>query len=113
MNGVKAFQRESHQYSINYVPVELDFGTGTKDLHWDEEGFFNYELMEGRTSISRGAWVSSTTIASMRDLGYDTVELPTDNIPEPVSITIVSALLGVLVIYRRKTGSDRSSQCPF
>ncbi|MBY5933691.1 hypothetical protein KUV51_11825 [Tateyamaria omphalii] len=52
------------------IPIETDFGPGTAGGHWDEALFEN-ELMTG--FIDDGAFLSVMSIASLEDLGYDTV----------------------------------------
>ena len=53
------------------VPVEQDGGPGTRDSHWDEETFDN-EIMTGYLNNSDN-YLSDMTVASIEDLGYDTV----------------------------------------
>jgi hypothetical protein len=66
------------------VPLEQDGGQGTIESHWDEETF-DAELMTGylntSTSISFDVWItgddlSDMTLASLEDLGYDTLWSP-------------------------------------
>jgi len=74
------------------VPVEGDFGPGTRDAHWDEQTFFN-ELMTG--FLNSGANtnpLSDLSIAAMGDLGYG-VELGSgDNyhLPRPLSADVAA-----------------------
>ncbi len=56
------------------VPVEQDGGPGTRDSHWDEETFAN-EIMTGYIDNSDN-YLSDMTVASLDDLGYDTVWTP-------------------------------------
>ena len=58
------------------VPVEQDGGQGTRDSHWDEETFDN-EIMTGYINNSDN-FLSDMTVASLDDLGYDTVWTPPD-----------------------------------
>jgi Leishmanolysin len=51
------------------VPVEEDFGLGTRLSHWDEETF-DEELMTGFISLGKENPLSIMTIGSMEDLGY-------------------------------------------
>ena len=51
--------------------VETDGGAGTALGHWDEESFGN-ELMTGIID-SDGTYVSDMTIASLEDMGYETI----------------------------------------
>ena len=57
--------------SVTSIPLETDFGPGTNDAHWDEDDLDN-ELMTG---ISEAAGVvmpiSTITIGSLMDLGYE------------------------------------------
>ncbi|MFP6771902.1 MAG: leishmanolysin-related zinc metalloendopeptidase [Alphaproteobacteria bacterium] len=46
-------------------------GPGTRDSHWDEDAFGN-ELMTGYINNSDN-YLSNITIASLEDLGYDTI----------------------------------------
>ena len=55
---------------IGYVPVEEGYGVGTALAHWDEETFGN-ELMTG--IIDGSNYISDMTIASLEDLGYETI----------------------------------------
>ncbi len=57
-----------------FIPVELDGGLGTADGHWDE-GWAGgaTELMTG--FLNTPAFVSATTVASFRDIGYTTVDV--------------------------------------
>jgi Leishmanolysin len=50
------------------VPIEEDFGPGTRLFHWDEETF-DEELMTGFIGTGRSP-LSIMTIGSMDDLGY-------------------------------------------
>jgi hypothetical protein len=51
------------------VPVEGDFGPGTRLAHWDEATFGN-ELMTGFISLTGESPLSDVTAGSLRDLGY-------------------------------------------
>jgi hypothetical protein len=51
------------------VPVEEDFGPGTRFSHWDEETF-DEELMTGFISLKGDSPLSVITTGSMSDLGY-------------------------------------------
>jgi hypothetical protein len=53
------------------VPVEGNAeGPGTQDAHWDDDTFGN-EIMTGY--INDGNFMSPMTVASLEDIGYDTV----------------------------------------
>ncbi len=66
--GLAAYRAEFDP-SADFVPVELDFGPGTADAHWAETwaGGPN-ALMTGFNDPP--LYISRTTIASFRDLGY-------------------------------------------
>ncbi len=52
------------------IPVETEGGEGTAGGHWDEDVFVD-EIMTGYIDDSN--FVSEMTIASLEDMGYDTV----------------------------------------
>ena len=52
------------------IPVETNGGPGTAGGHWDE-ALFGSEIMTG--FVDPDAFVSDMTIASLEDMGYDTV----------------------------------------
>ncbi|WP_422028604.1 leishmanolysin-related zinc metalloendopeptidase [Roseovarius sp.] len=56
--------------SLTGVPVETDGGSGTAGGHWDE-ALFDQELMTGY--VDDGSYISVMTIATLEDMGYDTV----------------------------------------
>ena len=56
--------------SLSGVPLETDGSSGTAGGHWDE-ALFDEELMTGY--IDDGSYVSVMTIATLEDMGYDTV----------------------------------------
>ena len=56
------------------VPVEGNIGPGSDDSHWDDEIFGN-EIMTGYINNSDN-YLSNMTVASLDDLGYDTVWTP-------------------------------------
>ena len=56
------------------VAVEQDGGAGTRDSHWDDQTFGN-EIMTGYININDN-YMSDMTIASLEDLGYDTIYQP-------------------------------------
>lgn len=67
--------RDEFDRSAAFVPVELDGGPGTRDGHWDEWwAGGEREVMTGW--IDYGAFLSDTTIASFRDLGYEVALAP-------------------------------------
>jgi hypothetical protein len=58
------------------VPVEEDFGPGTRFSHWDEETF-DEELMTGFIGTGSSP-LSIMTIGSMDDLGYEVSNAPAE-----------------------------------
>ncbi len=58
------------------VPVEGNIGPGSDDSHWDDEIFDN-EIMTGYIDTDGSDnYLSDMTVASLEDLGYDTVWSP-------------------------------------
>ena len=57
-------------FDIRDVPLETHGGPGTAGGHWDEE-VFTTELMTG--FLDAGATMSLLSVASLEDMGYDTV----------------------------------------
>jgi hypothetical protein len=64
------YQRDFDEVTDLGVPVEQDGGAGTRDSHWDEETFDN-EIMTGYINMAN--YLSEMTVASLDDLGYETV----------------------------------------
>ncbi|HHK42138.1 MAG TPA: peptidase, partial [Planctomycetaceae bacterium] len=54
----------------NAVPVANTGGPGTRDGHW-RESIFGNELMTGYVGPGRSLPLSTVTIASLSDLGYE------------------------------------------
>jgi len=88
-NAVLAYNTEFADIAANDpnsasgVPVETDGGSGTAGGHWDDSTFDD-ELMTGY--ISESNYVSSMTVASLEDLGYETIwdaEDPAAPMPQP------------------------------
>lgn len=69
-NATLAYESDSGVVGAAGVPLEFEYGAGTNDSHWLEATFDN-ELMTG--IIDSQNVVSNMTIASLEDLGYDTV----------------------------------------
>lgn len=110
-NGVAAYNEEFSQAGA-FVPVELGGGSGTADGHWNEidNGAANtgivslitgqdlrFEIMTGW--LNGPLFISNLTIASIQDLGYDTIPL-TAVVPEPSAILI--SCLGLGLSLRRR-----------
>lgn len=109
--GVAAYNEEFAQAGA-FVPVELGGGQGTANGHWNEvdngaaaTGIVSLisgndlrnELMTGW--LNAPLFISNLTIASMQDIGYDTVALAV--VPEPSSILISGLGLGLIIRRRR------------
>lgn len=108
-HGVAAFNEEFGQ-SLTYVPVEDQGGSGTANAHWNE-GFSNAQtgiteaeapnrdmnqmLMTGW--LDNDPFLSQTTIASFKDIGYTVV-------PEPGTFALLG-FGGLLMIRRRRRDS--------
>jgi len=94
-NGLAAYRAEFDPGAL-FVPVELEFGDGTANAHWDEEwaGGFN-ALMTGFADPPE--MLTRTTLASFNDIGYQTVsfEQPAP-VPLPAAIWLMLAALGPL-----------------
>lgn len=110
-NGVAAYNEEFSQAGA-FVPVELGGGPGTADGHWNEvdNGAANtgivslitgqdlrFEIMTGW--LNGPLFISNLTIASIQDIGYDTIPL-TAVVPEPSAILI--SCLGLGLSLRRR-----------
>ena len=52
------------------VPVEMDGGSGTAGVHWDEM-VFRKEVMTGYVNADN--YISATSVAALEDMGYDTI----------------------------------------
>lgn len=66
-HGINAYRQLTKQQS-DHVPVEGDYGAGTRDAHWDEK-VFGDELMTGLISGAKRP-LSRLSIQSLVDLGY-------------------------------------------
>ena len=51
------------------VPVEMEGGSGTAGMHWDEE-IFGKEIMSSQLNVNNT--FSDLTVAALEDMGYDT-----------------------------------------
>lgn len=97
-NAVDAYRAEFDP-TASFVPVELDGRRGTRDAHWDETwaGGRN-ELMTG--FVEPPLFLSETTIASFRDLGYETSAKITV-IPLPSGMLLALGAFGLLAVLRK------------
>jgi hypothetical protein len=116
-NALATYRQEFiGQFAAAFVPVELGGGGGTANGHWDEvDGGVG---LTGRVSVLNGqdmrnelmtgwldspTFISNTTIASFRDIGYTTVS--TAVVPEAPTLPLAAAglpLLGLTVLARRR-----------
>ena len=64
-------------YSFNGVLVEMDGGSGTAGVHWDD-ALFGELLMTGYIDIANPGTptLSSMSIAALEDMGYETFYEP-------------------------------------
>jgi hypothetical protein len=69
-NGKMANVHWNAEGGTGELPVEGDFGPGTRLSHWDE-GTLNNELMTGFLNLGENP-LSRITAGSLRDLGYGT-----------------------------------------
>ena len=79
-NATQAYQasNDSNMDFMSWmgVPLENNGGPGTANVHWEENGPMSSALMSGY--LSPGSEVTATTVASMEDLGYETIYDPND-----------------------------------
>lgn len=90
--ALEAYRDEFDPFA-EYVPVELDGGPGTADLHWDESTFGN-ELMTG--FLDGPTRLSSVTLGSLEDIGYVTA------VPEPAIGLSTFGLVAFVVLGRSR-----------
>lgn len=96
-NGLEAYRAEFDP-TAEFIPVELDGGPGTRDSHWDENWAGGpLELMTGY--VDPPLFLSKTTIASFRDLGY-TAPYDMKPVPLPAGIWLGLAGFGVMGAFR-------------
>ena len=86
--AVAAYQSEFEIPDALGVPLESSGGAGTAGSHW-EDSIFNNELMTG--FIGEETFISATSIASLGDLGYETIWSP-DN-PNAAPPTFDSSMM--------------------
>lgn len=100
-NGLATYQAEFDPNAA-FVPVELEFGDGTADAHWDEEwaGGVN-ALLTGFADPPE--MLTLTTLASFNDIGYQTVTFDAPApIPLPAAIWMMLAAFGPLGLLARR-----------
>jgi hypothetical protein len=112
--ALAAWRTEFNQPAATYVPVELDGGVGTMDIHWNEvdggkdpTGFLDALSRDMRDEVMTGwiaenTFISRTTLGAFRDLGFTPV-------PEPRSVALGLSVtcLGVAFLRRRRCRSQR------
>ncbi|SHI06908.1 leishmanolysin-related zinc metalloendopeptidase [Marivita hallyeonensis] len=84
------------------VPVETDFGPGTAGGHWDEDTFTD-ELMTGFGGSAD--FTSAMTVASLEDLGYDTIfdiGMPSATMPQLGNFSAIGDKLVALLPTREQ-----------
>jgi hypothetical protein len=113
--ALATYQAEYNQPDADWVPVELEGGSGTANGHWNEANNggastgivdgqgrdMKFELMTGWLNVP--TYTSRTTAASFYDIGY-TVNLSA--VPEPAALALwllgVPLLAGVAARRRNK-----------
>ncbi len=82
-----SFDTSGDPTAADGVPVESDFGAGTRGGHWNDGAFepdgspdddqagFGNEIMTGFINGS-GNYLSDVTIAALQDMGYETIYAP-------------------------------------
>ena len=95
-----AVYRREFDPGASFIPVELGEGEGIDDVHWDEDwAGGRSELMTG--FVDEDEFLSDTSLASFRDLGYRTASLPAP-VPLPAALWLGLAGLGALAAARRR-----------
>lgn len=101
-NALAIYRREFDAFA-EFIPVDVDGGPGTQDVHWAEDWAGGpSELMTGFTDPDE--FVSATTIASFRDLGYRTVA----PIPTPASLPLALGGLALMSMAGRRGAAPRA-----
>lgn len=109
--------RDEFDPLANYVPVELEGGSGTANGHWNENyggdgytGISNAEGWDMKDELMTGwigsgghsGFISNTTLGSFQDIGF-TVNMP---IPEP-GVVILSTGALIYIGFRRRRPLSR------
>ena len=111
--GLMAYLDEFGLPDADFVPLTLGVGPGSDELHWDEDwAGGTSELMTPFTSDT--AYLSATTIASFRDLGYTTIDATASvalpvfiaPVPLPAGAWLLVVALGALGAFRRRAPSS-------
>lgn len=130
-NALTAYNREFGQNGL-FIPVELDGGPGTANGHWNEvlDNFstenspgFDADPGDGEAAptvvsginaglsmddalmtgvLSGSGFLSDTTLGSLQDLGYTTIDFNVSPIPEPSSTVLIALGSFALILRRRK-----------
>ncbi len=111
VNALAAYREEFNLPFAEYVPVEKGYGSGSRNVHWDENDTSG-NIPTGRVSVITGLdmreevqstrvsgnmFLSNTSRASLIDLGYNASLLP---VPEP-STSIMLVISGLFICGRR------------
>ncbi len=119
--ALAAYQAEFDP-TATFVPVETDGGVGTANYHWDENNgggatglVSSYNGLDKQFELGTGwiesnLFISQTTLASFRDIGYLTVSNP-----EPghgIALIVLTVAGGACRLHRRqsrKQGRDNTA----
>ncbi len=71
-NATAVYEKTFGLTDTNGVPIENDGGAGTAGAHW-EESLFGTDLMSGYLTAGIEPELSQLSIASLEDMGYDTI----------------------------------------
>ncbi len=71
-NATAVYEKTYGLTDTNGVPIENDGGAGTAGAHW-EESLFGTDLMSGYLTAGTQPELSQLSIASLEDMGYDTI----------------------------------------
>jgi len=104
-NALAAYRTEFNVPLATFVPVELQYGGGTANGHWDEGTFGgsfpnenNRELMTGFLDFP--TTLSRTTVESFRDIGYVPRAVA---VPEPGTLGLLAiGLVGTGGVLRKR-----------
>lgn len=92
--GVAAYRAEFDLPDADFVPVEVMAGSGSDDYHWAEDWAGGpFELMT--SFIEPPFYLSDTTLASLRDIGYVTVPAVAP-VPLPAGVWLGLGAFGTL-----------------
>jgi MYXO-CTERM domain-containing protein len=116
--ALEYYKNEFNQPGATSVPIELQGGAGTADAHWNEN--LGGAGLTGITQVGTGldmrnelmtgwlntpTFVSRTTIASFRDIGFEAI-------PEPAEYAAAFALLGAAFAWARRRRPPATPRVP-